>query len=208
MFFPTSSSWFRSLYIGNFPSFWNRLILPLPCSACDERQWSVSYHRVGRVVLEEKSPISFAGKVVRDVHQKLFHQDQHTSQCPNDIFSEYKNEKRLLLSFASSLPWIWDSSLEFFFCSYFSMTKALSRPSKQHVWVAWSYTEWRPHLEQSFCGKRKPTGVAWIYHTRGSQVARSMLSVIFFFFPLLKFYLEPPGAATGTLQKFSSQWKE
>lgn len=30
----------------------------------------------------------------------------------------------------------------------------------------------------------------------------------FFHFLLLKFYLEPAGAATGTLQKFCSQWKE
>lgn len=50
--------------------------------------------------MEERSPISFAGNVVRDMCIK--NSSIRISIRPNDIFSEYKNEKRLPVLFCLS----------------------------------------------------------------------------------------------------------
>lgn len=52
------------------------------------------------MVLEERSSISFAGKVVRDICMK--NSSIRISIHPNDVFSAYKNEKRLPVLFCLS----------------------------------------------------------------------------------------------------------
>lgn len=136
VFFPTSSSCFRSpLHIGNFPSFWNRLTLPLPCDAQTLRKWGICVLLWGRQLCWKRDhPFLSQRKDVRGICTK--NSSIRIRIHSNDVFSVHERLTVLFcLSPSHNTRLISGLSLRSHFLLKYQELVPLSG---QHVRVAWS----------------------------------------------------------------------
>lgn len=128
---------------------------------------------------------------------------------PNDIFSEYKNKKRLPVLFClSSSPNVRLISGVLLVVIFFIDQSTGSSLQAACVGSLVLHRVETPPGTELLWQEKAYSSCLNISYQRISSCQIYSFGDFFFFFPLLKFYLEPPGAATGTLQKFGSQWKE
>lgn len=129
---------------------------------------------------------------------------------PNDVFSPYKNKKRLpvlfCLSPSQNVRLISGALLVVIFLS--DQSTGSSLPAECVGRLVFLHGVEIPPGTELLCQEKAERSCLNISCQRVSSCQMKAFGDFFFFFSLLQFYLEPGGEPTGTLQKFCRQWKE